>query len=122
MLTALAAPGGGRRNHPQHQKGGLSLSRRRLVELMQHVNFGRLEGVRVYDAEPVLDPQPGIVREIKFGSENGPRPELTADDFALKSQVVEMFDHLDQLRDCHIESLEIKHGLPFRMLIREPAV
>lgn len=121
MVATATAPGGGRRNHPQHQKGGLSLSRRRLVELMQQVNFGRLEGVRVCDAEPVLDPQPGIVREIKFGGDNGPRPELATDDFALKSQVVEMFNHLDQYPNCHIETLEIKHGLPFRMLIREAA-
>jgi len=121
MVAAAAAPGGGRRNHPQHLKGGLSLSRRRLVELMQDINFGRLEGVCIRDAEPVLDAQPGIVREIKFGGDNGPRPELAADDFLLKSQVVEMFEHLDRVRDCHIETLEIKHGLPFRMLIREAA-
>lgn len=121
MVAAAAAPGGWRRNHPQYQKGGLSLSRRRLVELMQDINFGRLEGVRVRDAEPVLDPVPGIVREIKFGGENGPRPELQADEFALKSQVVEMFAQFDRLRHCHVETLEIKHGLPFRMLIREAA-
>jgi len=121
MVATATAPGGGRRNHPQHLKGGLSLSRRRLVELMQDVNFGRLEGVRVRDAEPVLDPQPGIVREIKFGGENGPRPERHADEFALKSQVVEMLEHFDRLRDCHIEFLEVKHGLPFRMFIREDA-
>lgn len=120
MVAAAAAPGGGRRNHPQ-LKGGLSMSRRRLVELMQDINFGRLEGVHVRDAEPILDPSPGIVREIKFGGENGPRPELLADKFALKSQVVEMFAHFDRLRHCHVEALEIKHGLPFRMLIREAA-
>lgn len=121
MVAAAAAPGGGRRNHPQQLKGGLSLSRRRLVELMQQVNFGRLEGVRVCDAEPVLDPQPGIVREIKFGGDNRPRRELATDDFALKAQVVELFEHLDRVRDCRIETLDIKHGLPFRMLIREAA-
>ena len=105
----------------QRLKGALSEPRKRLVELMQDINFGRLEGVRVCDAEPVLDPQPGIVREIKFGGDNGPRPELVADDFVLKSQVVEMFEHLDRVRDCHIETLEIKHGLPFRMFIRKAA-
>lgn len=105
----------------QRRKGALSEPRKCLVVLMQHINFGRLEGVRICDAEPVFDPQPEIVREIKFGGDNGPRPELIAEDFVLKSEVVEMFDHLDQLRNGQIESLEIKHGLPFRMLIREPA-
>lgn len=105
----------------QRLKGALSEPRKRLVELMQDINFGRLEGVRVRDAEPILDPAPGIVREIKFGGENGPRPELHADEFALKSQVVEMFAQINRLRHCHVETLEIKHGLPFRMLIREAA-
>lgn len=121
MVATAAAPGRGRHNHPQYPKGGLSMSRRRLVELMQDINFGRLEDVHVCDAEPVLDPAPGIVREIKFGGDNGPRPELHTDDFLLKSQIVEMFAHLDRVRDCHIETLEIKHGLPFRMLVREAA-
>jgi hypothetical protein len=120
MVATATAPGGGRRNHPQ-KKSGLSLSRRQLVELMQDINFGRLENLDVFDADPTLDPMPRVVREIKFGGENGPRPELQAQDFVLKAQVIEMFDHLDRIRDCHIESLEIKHGLPFKMLIRGTA-
>ena len=118
MVAAATAPGGGRHNHPQ-KKSGLSLSRRQLVELMQDINFGRVEDLRVFDADPAFDPMPVVVREFKFGADNGSRPELHTDDFVLKSQVVEMFDHLDRIRDCRIESLEIKHGLPFRMLIRE---
>lgn len=118
MVTAVVAPGGGPRNHSQ-LKGGLSSSRRQLVELMQKINFGRLEGVRVRDAEPILEPLPGVVREIKFGGENGPRPEFQSGDFALKSQVVELFRTLDDLRAGVIDVLEIKYGLPFRMIIRE---
>ena len=120
MVATAAAPGGERHNHPQ-KKSGLSMSRRQLIELMQDINFGRLESLRVSNADPLFDPMPEIVREVKFGSENGPRPERHTEDFTLKSQIVEMFEHLDQIRDCHVESLEIKHGLPFRMLIREEA-
>ena len=121
MVATAAAPGGGRRNHPQMLKGGLSWSRQRLVELMQDINFGRLDDVQVRNAEPQFDPFPEVVREIKFGGENGARPERRADDFLLKTQVVELFDYLDRAGDCRIETLEIKHGLPFRMLIREAA-
>ncbi|MEX1231116.1 MAG: hypothetical protein WEB58_12800 [Planctomycetaceae bacterium] len=121
MVATAIAPGGGRHNRPQ-TKSGLSPSRCQLVELMQDINFGRLESLRISNADPLLDPIPGIVREIKFCAENGPRPERYTDDFALKSQVVEMFEYLDRIRDCQIELLEIKHGLPFRMLIREDAV
>lgn len=88
---------------------------------MQEINFGRIENAQVRSGELQFEPSLTIVRELKLCAENGARPERHADDFALKSQVVEMFEHLDRIRDCHIESLEIKHGLPFRMLIREDA-
>jgi hypothetical protein len=100
-------------------KASLTESRRRLVELMQQLNFGRILGLVVRGREPVLDPLPRVVREIKFSGENGPRAERDAPDFLLKTQVVELLQHFDQLGDGTIEVLEIKWGLPFRMLIAE---
>ena len=88
---------------------------------MQSLNFGRIDGLVVRGGQPVLDPLPEIIREVKFCSETGPRPELAIDDFLLKAQVVEFFDQLHVLGDGIIESLEIKHGLPFRMTVRDPA-
>lgn len=99
----------------------LSPGRRWLLRLMQHVNFGRVEGLVIADRQPVLEPPPRIIREIKFGGENGPRPETAIDDFALKAQVVELFRTFDDLRDGVIEVLEIKHGLPFRMAVEAAA-
>lgn len=106
--------------HPIN-KASLQPARRLLLERLQQINFGRLEGLVVRDRQPVLDPPPTIIREVKFGGDNGPRPELHVDDFALKSQVVELFAVLDELRDGVIDLLEVKHGLPFRMLVREAA-
>jgi len=40
---------------------------------------------------------PRVVREIKFQAENGPRPEAVKPDFALKRQVVELFEYFDSL-------------------------
>lgn len=97
----------------------LSPARKWLVETFQKLNFGRLEQLEVRDGEPIDSPTLEIIREIKFGGENGSRPELQTGDFLLKSQVIEMLEHFDRVRDCHIEVLEIKHGLPFRMLVRE---
>jgi hypothetical protein len=101
-------------------KSELSAGRRRLVELQQQINFGRIEGMRVRAGEPVLDPLPRVVREIKIGGDNGPRPEARRDDFLLKGHHAELFAHLDELRDGTVEVLEIKHGLPFRLLIARP--
>ncbi len=121
MDAAAAAPSGGRRNHPQSSKRDLSRGKARLVEVMQDINFGRLERLQIRDGEPVLDSELEIVREIKFGGENGPRQERQADDFLLKSQVIELLAFISQLRIGVIEVLEIKHGLPFRILVREDA-
>ena len=102
-------------------KASLSPSRRLLLKLMQGLNFGRIEGLVVRNGEPVFDPAPRIVREVKFGAENGPRPELGAGDFALKAQVVELFDHFDRLGNGTLERLEVKHGIPFHMTVEETA-
>lgn len=102
-------------------KAALSPARRRLVELLQHVNFGRLEDLNVLEGDPVYDPPPRVVREIKFGGDNNPRAETAAADFALKSQVVELMQCLDRIGDGIIDVLEVKHGLPFRMSVAEAA-
>lgn len=102
-------------------KRGLSGPRQQLLELLQELNFGRLEQLVVRGGEPVLDPRPRIVREVKFGAENGPRPERGARDFALKAQVVELCAALDRLQDGAIDLIEVKHGLPFRMEVPDAA-
>ncbi len=106
---------------PLTNKASLSPARRQLLELLQQINFGRLESLEVRDGQPVLSPRPLVAREHKFGGENGPRPELTSPDFALKQQVVELFEFFDEMQDGVIDVLEIKHGLPFRMVVREVA-
>jgi len=100
-------------------KQDLSDARRRLLELMQEINFGRIEGLVVKGGEPVFDPSPRVVREIKFGGENGPRRELGSDEYILKSQVVEFFAHLSRLDNGTVETIQVKHGLPFLMSVEE---
>ena len=102
-------------------KASLPPARRRLLEMFQQINYGRMESLEIRNGEPVVDPRPALVREHKFGGENGPRAELATDDFLLKQQVVELFAFFDQRRDGVIEVLEVKHGLPFRMIVREVA-
>jgi hypothetical protein len=101
-------------------QGGLSEPRRRLVRLMQQLLFGRIEDLRIRRGEPLFDPPPTTIREHKFGGENGPHAKVRADDFLLKDQVVDLFRQLDALGDGLIAVLEVKHGLPFRMLVADP--
>lgn len=84
---------------------------------MQKINFGRIECLEIKNGDPVFDPAPKIVREVKFGGENGPRIELNGADFALKAQVLDLFLQMDGIASGQIDLIEIKHGLPFRMLV-----
>jgi len=101
------------------RKSSLTPPQRLLLIKMQQLNFGRIERLVVRDGEPVFDPPPRVVREVKFCAENGPRPEGGRHDFALKAQVRELFAHLEALGSGVICRLEVKHGLPFRMTVVE---
>lgn len=101
------------------KKSDLSPARRRLVELMQRLDFGQVENLLVRDGEPVWEPGPRVHREVKFprGEDAPPRP---GSDFALKQQVRELLALLDQHPDTTLERLEVKGGLPFRAVLPEP--
>ena len=100
-------------------KSSLTPSQQKLLAEMQRINFGRIEGLVVRAGEPVLDPRPRIIREIKFGGENGPRAESAKADFALKAQVRDLLAQLEALGDGVIPCIEIQRGLPFRMTLEE---
>ena len=67
--------------------------------------------------DPTFSPAPRIVQDIKIGTDAGPRPELGREDFALKASVIELFEHFDRLWDGTIDSVEVRHGLPFRVTV-----
>ena len=102
-------------------KASLSAPRRRLLEAMQRLNFGRIEGLAIRNGEPVFQPAPRMIQDIKIGGENGPRPELTIEDFALKSPAIELFDHLSRIGDGTLESIEVKYGMPFKLVVEQAA-
>jgi hypothetical protein len=100
-------------------KSSLTPSQQKLLTEMQRINYGRIEGLVVRAGQPVLDPRPRIIREIKFGGENGPRAESAKADFALKAQVRDLLAQLEALGDGVIPCIEIQRGLPFRMTLEE---
>lgn len=99
----------------------LSPTRKSLVRLMQETGFGRLEGLVIRAGEPALDPPPRIIRTLKLGGDNRPRPEVAKRNFILKAQVVELFQCMDKMQNGVIAVIEVKHGLPFKMEIEENA-
>ena len=100
-------------------KASLTSGRRRLVEMMQQLNFGRIEDLEIRSGEPLFSPAPRVVQDIKIGGENGPCPESLFPDFLLKNQIIELFEHLDRLGDATIASIDVKHGLPFKLVVEQ---
>jgi hypothetical protein len=111
-------------DHPQTTpttKSSLTAQQKLLVELMQRVNFGRIEALLVSDGEPNFNPAPRVVRKLKLGGENIPRPEIGSEDFQLKSQVVELLEAIRELGEGTVLAIDVKHGLPFVVELEVPS-
>jgi hypothetical protein len=81
---------------------------------MRDIHYGRVENLSVVDGDPNLEEAPLVVQEIKFGSaSSGSEADPAA--YALKRQVVELFEFLDRLGTGTVRVLEIKGGLPFKV-------
>ena len=100
-------------------KAALTPARRRLVEAMQQINYGRIERLEVREWEPVFKPPPRVVRQIVFGKDNSPNACRANDGFALKKKVAELFEIFDRERSLSIQELVIENGLPVRMAVAD---
>ncbi len=94
----------------------LSASERLLVEAMRELGFGRFEFVQIRNGQPIVDPLPTAVRDVKFGAK-APSNTDPPGDFDLKRQVVELFEYTRSVNAGEIRTLEVRHGLPFSMEI-----
>ncbi len=102
-------------------KLSLSPARKRLVELMQEINYGRIENLQIRGGEPVFNPPPTVLRHYLFGKENRPNAYRTIDNFSLKKKLAELFEIFDQERSLSIQELIIDNGLPIRMTVADVA-
>jgi hypothetical protein len=95
----------------------LSASRQVLVRLCQNINFGQIQDLHVRNSELVWDPAPTVLSEIKLDIEEAPRPESELPDFKLSSQIQRLMHRLDQLTDGRIERIEVREGIPRRLVL-----
>lgn len=97
-------------------KTSLSAPRKKLLQAMQRNPFSNIDAV-VSGGEPSFEPPPKITREIKLGIDVPARPTADDSDFALKKAVTDLFQHFDQLRDGTAVTIEVRHGLPARLIL-----
>ncbi len=119
MDSALSTRDGNRGPTSHVQKRDLSRDCMQLLELMQRINFGRIEGLRVANGQPVLSSIKSAKSVHKLKGENGPRPELGIADFSLKEEVCELFCLIERIGNGELDLIEIKHGLPFIVELNE---
>ena len=73
--------------------------------------------LEVRHSEPVFDPWPVTLRDVKLDSDEGPRPELSLDDFVVSDEIVRLLKRLDEMRCGTLRRIEVHAGLPRRMLV-----
>ncbi len=100
-------------------KAHLTAGQKCLVEWMQRMYYGRIEGLLVRGGQPICDPPPRVVREVKLGGERGPHPMHGRQDFPLKEEVQDLFAEMERIGDGVILLIEVRHGLPARMVFEE---
>ena len=93
-------------------KSSLTPALARLIELLQSLNFGRVEALTIRNGQPVFDPPPRVVQKLKMGADNAPRNEISYADFRLKDGVIELLDVISRLGNGEIRSIEVRCGLP----------
>jgi hypothetical protein len=95
----------------------LLTSERNLLDAIRTLGFGQIESLRIRAGEPVLDPWPTVVRDLKFGVDRQEPRATSSTDFELKREVAELFEYTREVEDGEIRILAVRHGLPFTMEI-----
>jgi hypothetical protein len=95
----------------------LSPARQALVRLCQTINYGSIEGLEVKDSEPVFDPPPVGLKDVKLDSDEGPRPELGITDFMVSNEIVRLMKIFDELGCGTIRRVEVRTGNPRRIVV-----
>lgn len=100
----------------------LSTPRQDLVRLCQSTNYGHIQSLEVRDREPILsNPQCVVSVDIKLDSEDLPRQESAEPDFLLCAEIHRLMELLDKIHNGKISKLEIRAGIPRRVILENLA-
>jgi hypothetical protein len=95
----------------------LSAPRQALVRLWQFIDYGQITGLLVRGGEPVFDPAPVVLLDIKLDTDAGGREEADLQDFVLCDEVCRLLRRLDRIQDGRLDRIEVRAGIPRRVLI-----
>jgi hypothetical protein len=101
-----------------HRFSELSQPRRSLVRLCQGVNYGCVHDLEIKDCDPVFDPHPVVIVDVKLDAEASQRPEIELADFTLCHEMCRLMELFDELRDATVDRIEVRAGVPRRVLFK----
>jgi len=73
--------------------------------------------VPIENGDPVFHPEPTVLLDVKLDVDEGERQEADLPDFALRVEVRRLMARLDQLKNGRIERIEVRSGIPRRVVI-----
>src|SRR5690348_9089075 len=100
-------------------KDSLSPGRKRLIEMVERMNFGWIEQLVINDGEPCFGQAHRIVEDVKLNSRPTDDTDLGRDDFTINKEFENLFAQFERLRNGTVD-IEIRHFLPFRLTILHP--
>jgi hypothetical protein len=97
----------------------LSAPRQALVRLCQTIGYGQILNLHIgADHEPSFSPEPQVIVEVKLDGDHCPRAEKELADFILCEEILRLMDRFDEVGTGHIQKIEVRAGLPKRVLIQ----
>jgi len=84
--------------------------------LCQVTNWGVIQSFDIRDSEPLLNPPPAVLIDVKLDSDEEARTELDLTEFVLRDEICRLMDWFDILKNARIERIEIRAGIPRRMV------
>jgi hypothetical protein len=105
---------------PRLRFSQLSTPRKRLVRRCQVINYGYIERLEVKNSEPIFNLETLVCVEIKLDLDDCARPEVDLTDFVLPDEVSRLMARLDQIQNGVIDKLEVRAGIPRRLLFSSP--
>jgi hypothetical protein len=94
----------------------LSAPRQALIRRCQQLGFGTIRNLEVFDREPMFSPGVEVLFDVKLDSDKTSRPEQNLSDFVVCGEIRRLFKLLDTVGDGTIEHIEVRAGIPRRVL------
>ncbi len=102
---------------PLLKRSDLLESERKLVELMENLNFGRIEHLRFRDGKPILQPLPRVIAAVKMTSEDRKADSEIRSGWCLRQCLIDLFSLMQRVGEGELLVVDVRHGLPFSVEI-----